>query len=394
MSIRAEELRDPEIGIVAAVPDPWDDDVWTTRHHVLTRLSACFWTVWMNPAPGWRSLKGRLSRPAFTHDRRFGNFLIYDSSSLPVIYRPRTLGLALDRARIRGAAKALRARGCKKVFLYLWRPDFAHYMGLMQFDGCIYHIDDEYSFSEKEHPVLPAERKLIESVNHVVIHSTALLEKKGHLNPHTSWVPNGVDYGHFSSAKDEPADLRDIPHPRAGYVGIVKKQLDLQGLLNMAERRPDISFVLVGPRGMLGADEKLLNRLVSRNNVYELGNKKPKDLPSYMQHMDVLLMCYKVDAYTRYIYPLKLHEYLATGNPVISTPLETVRNFSDVVMLAETEQDWLTCLASALMPEQRTESQVLARQKTAQEYDWDFLCRKIARIISGLSKAGGAPRVP
>lgn len=385
MKAAEKPWQDPEVGIVAAVPDPWDD-LWTTRHHILTKLSQYYWTVWMNPAPGWRHLAGNLSVPRFTLDPRFGRFLVYESGLLPVIYRPKALGRALDKARLRRAVKELHKKGCTKIFLYLWRPDYAHYLQLQEFDASIYHIDDEYSFSEEEQPVPTVERRLIESVDHVIIHSPALLEKKGQLNPSTTWIPNGVNYKLFSSPRDEPADMQAIPHPRAGYVGIIKKQLDLKALLQMAEKRGDISFVLVGPRGMLGADEQALDQLVAMPNVYELGNKKPEDLPAYMQHMDVLLMCYKIDAYTKYIYPLKLHEYLATGNPVISTPLPTVVSFKNVVMLAETHSEWQECLSASISAGQREPARVQARQRTAQEYDWQRLCRKIAGIVSTLSE--------
>jgi len=252
------------------------------------------------------------------------------------------------------------------------------------FDRCIYHIDDEYTFSARECEIPPRERRLIERADHVVIHSPALMEKKGGINPATSWVPNGVEYDVFSAPRDEPADLKDIPRPRAGYVGVVKKQLDLRLLAMLAKVRQDISFVLVGLRGKLGSDEEILDNLVAMPNVFELGKKSPGDLGAYMQHMDVLLMCYKKDDYTKFIYPLKLHEYLATGRPIIATPIRTVRSFTNVVILANTQGEWLESLDIALAPGERDPLRVRERQSTAKDYDWNILVERIVEIINAM----------
>ena len=60
-----------------------------------------------------------------------------------------------------------------------------------------YHIDDEYTFSEVEQATSEDEAHLIRKVDQVFISSRGLFEKKGHLNPNTLFVPNGVDYAAY-----------------------------------------------------------------------------------------------------------------------------------------------------------------------------------------------------
>ena len=43
-----------------------------------------------------------------------------------------------------------------------------------------------------------------------------------------------------------------------------------------------------------------------------------------------------------------MHEYLATGRPVISTPLDTVRPFSHIIALATQPSEWETAIIDAL----------------------------------------------
>ena len=368
------------IGILSACPEAFNGP-WTVRHQVITRLAKDFWTVWFEPATYWRKLHGRLSFPKTVPVPDHGRLLRYDPGLSPKLNHSRQLGRLLDRMRLRQAARQLRNRGCDRIILYLWRPEYAHFRDLLKADQCLYHIDDEYSFSEQESEIPQRELHLIQAADNVIIHSPALMEKKGNINPSTTFVPNGVDYAWYAAPHDQPEDLKRIPYPRAGYIGIIKTQLDLAILKHLAEDRSDVSFVLVGPRGTLKSDVGILNELSRLPNVFELGPKEPQELAAYMQHMNVLLMCYKKNDYTKFIYPLKMHEYLATGRPVISTPLRSVRDFDEVVMLAETSHEWATALSDALSAASLSDAQVRRRQAVARTHDWNTLVERIRGLI-------------
>ena len=47
-------------------------------------------------------------------------------------------------------------------------------------------------------------------------------------------------------------------------------------------------------------------------------------------------MCYRLsdDLWVEGIYPLKLHEYLAAGRPIVSADVPSIRPFADVVAIA------------------------------------------------------------
>ena len=176
---------------------------------------------------------------------------------------------------------------------------------------------------------------------------------------------------------DEPADLKGIPHPRAMYTGVVKGQLDFALILSLAERHAEWSFVLVGPRLSIGAKADLVARLERLPNVHFLGGKPIEALPAYVQHADVTMMCYELTAYTNFIYPMKLHEYLASGRPVIGTPIRTLLDFSQVVSLARTPDEWSAALAASLSPAATSAESVAARRAVAAEYDWDAIRARV-----------------
>jgi glycosyltransferase involved in cell wall biosynthesis len=124
-----------------------------------------------------------------------------------------------------------------------------------------------------------------------------------------------------------------------------------------------------------------IQEISSYRNVYFLGAKSARALAAYPQHFDACIMPYRVDAYTNNIYPLKLHEFLASGRPVISVPIRSLRDFSKVVSLASGVDEWSNALGRALEPAAATPCAVTDRQNIAREYDWNILTQKIAKIL-------------
>jgi glycosyltransferase involved in cell wall biosynthesis len=313
----------------------------------------------------------------------FPNLLVFASNrSWPRVEHPRGLDAWLFARRVRAARAALQDRGCRTIIIALWFPSFDRARAAAPFDLSCYFIDDEYTWSETEHDVPDAERAVMERVDQVFIHSPALLDKKGAINPNTLSAPNGVDYAAYVTAQPVPADLAAVPRPRIGYAGVLKTELDWSLLASLAERHDDWSFVFVGPKkpsqAARLADES--RDVFARTNVYWLGAKPVTALPAYQQHFDVAILPYRRNAYTRYIYPLKLHESLAAGPPVVGARLRTLEEFTHVVHLAESVDEWSGALSAALREPVRDEARA-RRQQVACEHDWNRLVDRIAATL-------------
>jgi glycosyltransferase involved in cell wall biosynthesis len=373
----------PEIGVLGLVPDIWGGP-WMSRHHIMTRLGEYLNVVWFDPAHEWRELwlsrSQRVSRPVEAAIASNGFQIYRPGRWLPRVYRPSVVADLTERVRLHQAVARLRSRGARHIVLYLWRPDFAHVVDMVPHDMSCYHIDDEYSFAPTEQPLDPKEVALIERVDQVIIHSSKLVEKKGHFNPNTAVIPNGADYRAFATPVPEPADLQGIRHPRIGYVGMVKEQLDLELLRSLAERHHEWSFVFVGPSSVPESNPDL-RALRACANVHFLGGKHVSELPAYMQHMDVCTLPYAMDDYTKYIYPMKLHEYLATGRPVVGRPISALLDFSDLISLALTPSEWSEAINSALQPAAIVQSAQEARRTVARKHDWNRHATSVARLF-------------
>jgi glycosyltransferase involved in cell wall biosynthesis len=399
-----------DVGVIALIPDDWDA-LWQPRHHVVSRLARYFQVVWVNPVENWREMlkRRRTPRPSNPAERPHttpapGFVVYYPEILLSSLYRLNWLDNFLVQQRLKRARRILTRRGCRRIILYIWRPTFSSALERIPFDVSCYHIDDEYSFSSVELPLNEIERRLIRDVDQVFLHSSGLLEKKGSINPHTFFVPNGVDYEAYSSVRPEPLDLASIPHPRIGYTGFIKRHLDWQVLLSLSEKHREWSFVFVGPQSPHDDIVAIIQELRKRPNVHFLGPKPTHDLCAYPQYFDVCIMPYQANDYTKYVYPLKLHEYLASGRPTVGSRIRTLCEFANVVTLASTYEEWSAAIEDSLKPAANSPERRAARQEVAREYDWERLVLKIAtsmaeglgqesaQKLSSLLASGGKPQ--
>jgi glycosyltransferase involved in cell wall biosynthesis len=85
--------------------------------------------------------------------------------------------------------------------------------------------------------------------------------------------------------------------------------------------------------------------LPKADNLHWLGGRDYKELPNYCRAFDVCTMCFAINEATEFINPTKALEYLATGKPVISTPVrDVVRQYSDLVEIAGSPQQFVTAI--------------------------------------------------
>lgn len=207
-------------------------------------------------------------------------------------------------------------------------------------------------------------------------------QKRKHLNSNAHWIPNAADFDHFNKALSAnleiPADIKEIKHPIIGYIGFLGFQLDINLLIQIGKVHPEWSLVLVGPDKFIKEDNYYI--LKKLNNVIFLGFKDVELLPSYLKAFDVAIMPYDKNTHMISSYPLKLHEYLAAGKPVVSTAIDDIRMFSDVVSIAETSSEFIYLLENALK-ECSSAGAIQRRIAVARNNTWDRRIEEISRLI-------------
>ena len=378
--------------ILSFAVDQWTD-VPRCRHHVLSRLAVRNRVLFTSSPWYVRDVlrRGRARAPA----------LMRISDNLHTYTPPRWLPYTYRFPRVDGVMRKLRAVAIEHVLdrlamarpiLYIWHPSFADVIGQFDVRAVVYHCYDEYAaFAGADRSrVAEDEARILAAADVVVTVSEALYARKRAFNANTHLVRNGVDYALFASAQnpslDLPVEVRDLPRPVIGCVTrIVPESFDAELLHDVFSRRPEWSFVVVGPECATSSPESqaALSALKKLPNVHLLGRRGLTELPSYLKAFDACLIPYVLTGSKGLGDPLKVYEYLAAGKPIVSKPLAALAPFGDLVSAASTADEWIEAIEHAVhdhSPERVAQRQAIARQNT-----WDDRVERIARLIAAAS---------
>lgn len=242
------------------------------------------------------------------------------------------------------------------------------FLGRMNEIATVYDCMDELSkFAEAPPEIKPRERRLLLEADVVFTGGRRLWELKKQLNSNCHFYGCGVDVAHFGKARDSqttiPEDIALLRKPVLGYFGVIDERMDYELLAKLAGANPDWSIAMVGPT-------LKVKELPRRHNLHWLGQKAYADLPLYCKAFDVCLMPFALNDATEFINPTKALEYMATGKPIISSPIaDVVTNFGAVVKIARTHEEFISlCRQAVENPDPVT---VQAGLKKAVENSWD-----------------------
>jgi glycosyltransferase involved in cell wall biosynthesis len=181
-------------------------------------------------------------------------------------------------------------------------------------------------------------RKILQRADLVTAVSPELVADAKRDNPRAVLLPNGADVGHFARRAAPPPVLARRS-PVIGYAGAVSWRVDVGLLDEVARARPDWSVVLVGEVSV---------PVPRRPNLVVVGARPYDELPAWVQSFDVGLIPYTGAAFNRASFPLKVFDYLASGVPVVSSPLPALDSLSPCVRLAEGAAATVSAIEAAL----------------------------------------------
>ncbi|MEZ4777182.1 MAG: glycosyltransferase [Bacteroidia bacterium] len=194
-------------------------------------------------------------------------------------------------------------------------------------------------------------------------------------------LPNGADVKLFRRAVEEklprPVELERETRKVIIYTGAIGLRNDFELMKKIAEIHSDKLLLLVGPVTST-YEEVGLGRM---ENVRFTGSKPLEALPAYLQYADCAIIPFRCNALTRSIYPLKLHEYLAAGKAVVSTPFSPdIEAFGEYIRLAGDHEQFVAAIGDAL--KDHSPEVVKKRQAIASKNDWASRVEEMSAILN------------
>lgn len=218
------------------------------------------------------------------------------------------------------------------------------------------------------------DEEIARSARVVTCVSQSLTEQKLKLNPNTHMVANGVDLDLFASPR-QPIGLRakyDIPEDAKilGYVGGVNRRVDTDLIRTVLMERPHYHLVIAGTNTE--------SNLQDIPRVQLLGQLPLEQVAAFLRDVDVCLIPHKVDDLTRSMDPQKIYDYLATGKPIVSTPVAGTERICDIIHVASTPAEFIAAIDDALNDDP---SMRVARLSAAAGYSWENRVESLCSLV-------------
>ena len=121
-------------------------------------------------------------------------------------------------------------------------------------------------------------------------------------------------------------------------------------------------------------------------NVHFLPPVSYDDLPGYAAGFDVCVLPWNTEVpFTSYGSAIKVREYLATGKPVVISPLPEYESMSKVLRIARSREQFLELVDDALREEGPEKAR--ARQDAVRDGTWDARAEWVSELIEQALKS-------
>jgi glycosyltransferase involved in cell wall biosynthesis len=374
----------------------WKSRPWTNKQHTATRLAARGYRVLYVETVGLRlpglnaldaqRMLARLKRGIAPVAQVRDN--LWTLSPLTVPFGHRSAAIAtINGMQLRTRIKRwMSANHVRFPMVWTYHPymlDTAQSLGASKI---IYHCVDDLgampgidrlSFEAAERRLLDCAGATFTTSHYLQSRCAAIAGSRAH------YFGNVADIGHFGKARRQgklPPELEVIPRPRLGYVGTLSDfKIDFDLLARIADNQPNWHLVLIGEK-RVGQDDGLTG-LSKCRNVHLLGWRAYDDLPRYLSGLDVALLPQLINDYTRAMFPMKFFEYLAAGIPIISTPLDALRDFKAFYSTALDSESFVKAIRAQLS---NKDAPLPLGDPVLVENSWDARLDKMLEIISSV----------
>lgn len=264
-----------------------------------------------------------------------------------------------------------------KPILWLSLPTAVDLVGELNDVKTVYYCGDDFSaLSGVDHKTVALrETELIEKADLIFAASEVLTTSFPNNKAHC--IKHGVDLELFTTPSNRAHDLPNDGKPIAGFYGSINEWFDINLLTETAIKMPHWNFVIIG---QVHIDISALGAL---NNVYFLGAKPHEQLPNYSQHWTASLLPFVLNKQIEACNPLKLSEYLAAGQPIISTKYPASEKYQGAIYLIENVNQMMTALEQCKADVQSSNYSDVLRSKVNKQ-SWSHQSQRVSALLESL----------
>jgi glycosyltransferase involved in cell wall biosynthesis len=307
---------------------------------------------------------------------------VVSPATLP-FFGSRAARAANRRLLVAQVGRLARRKGMTSPILWIAIPTAAEMIGQLSESLVVYHVSDKYDANVMDHATDPVtirrlHERAIDAADIIFYSGRKLFEEADRGRERSHFLEQAVDFEHWSRVADGGLEVAEevarIPHPRLGYFGAIEPWLIDQELIKRAAReRPEWHWVFIGNKSR-GVE------IESLPNTHFLAPVSYDELPRYAAGFDVCVLPWETErAFTSYGSAIKVREYLATGKPVVISPLPEYESMREVLRIARSREDFLRLVEEAL--KESDPRLARARQEAVAKGTWDARAQWVSDLI-------------
>jgi len=382
--------------IVCLAGADWSTPLWTNRQHIMSRLSKRNRILYIESigfrTPNFSSKADILKilrkiKRILSPLRKVSENLYLLSPFIIPYYNNRVVNALNRQLLVLYVKQAMKKLNFKQSILWSYLPHAIWLMEKIDFRYTVYHCVDQYT----EIPgvasklVSKIEEIFLKESNITFVTSKKLYESKKEYSKNIFYLPNVADFAHFSRACESstkiPDDFSKIRRPILGYIGnLCDHKVDIDLVQFIAKTRKEWSIVVIGPLWENNTETyQKLKSLREHKNTFLLGLKPYDILPNYIKGFDVCIIPHKMTPYSQASFPLKIHEFFASGKPVVCANLPSLQEYSELIYFASTPYDFVKQITRALL--ENDECKKRKRIHVASQNTWDLRIISMEKLI-------------
>jgi hypothetical protein len=348
----------------------WHTEPRSNRYHFATRF-ARHWPVyfvqWTDGGPN-----GEQIEPVEGHDIRIVH-----------------MGLDYGPEQSERLGELLRAAGVRSPLFWIYNPYFLDVVRRVPGRLSVYHGTEDYLGSDANLPLADdAMRGAFLQLFQMVDLSVAVtdgvarsIRVNGGFDGPELVLRNGCDTDQWRTALKNPSP---VAAKIAIFQGTINARLDFDLLSDLIERMSDWTFYFCGKT--THAPQPAWNRLTSRLNVHSFGPVHPDRVAEMQARATVGLIPFRQLPLMKISLPLKAYEYVASGLPVVTIPINELAVEPDLFHTASTAEEFATAIRAVAptrdMPEW-LEKRAHAARGASYDVRFEELLSKMAEVMAG-----------
>ena len=275
-------------------------------------------------------------------------------------------------------------QAAKRITVFMSWPRHADLLEYIPYHKLVYeYIDDLSLFYYYTEDMKKKHYDLIRDADLTVCTARALLEDAKPIAKKVLLSPNAGDYQFFHGNRNCPMES-SLPdrikqyNCVLGYYGCLAAWFDYDLVIEVAKRRPDWCFVLVGY-----CFDGTISRLqeASVDNIILYPAQPYRKLPSFVAGFDIQTIPFVINEITNATSPVKLFEYMAAGKPILTSALPECLQYKSVAIYRNSD-DFIAKVEHLLQI--RKDADYLDQMdEEARNNTWESRVNEILNVLNG-----------